>query len=123
MSTMILSPVMPATAAPTVRTRLRLTDRGRRVLGLLAALPAGVAIGIGAVGGTAALAARDTPVAVSYETVMVGHGDTLWGIAQTVAPNADPRDVVDGILRLNTLPGGVLQAGQELAIPAEYSAE
>ena len=48
-------------------------------------------------------------------------GDTLWSLAQDVAPSADPRDVVDAIARLNALDGVTITPGQRLAIPAEYT--
>jgi hypothetical protein len=35
-----------------------------------------------------------------------------------VDPNRDPRDVVAEIVELNTLPGSVLQSGQQLYVPA-----
>ena len=64
------------------------------------------------------------PKAVGDELVPTGvtvsFGDTLWSIAETVAPEADPRDVIDAIVRLNALEGVSLEAGQSLAIPAEY---
>ena len=37
------------------------------------------------------------------------------------AADADPREVIGDITRLNLLRGGELQIGQELAIPAQYS--
>jgi Tfp pilus assembly protein FimV len=49
-------------------------------------------------------------------TYVVVSGDTLWSIAQQVAPGQDPRPVVDGMIEANDLHGG-LQAGQELMIP------
>jgi len=49
-------------------------------------------------------------------------GDTLWSIAESIAPAADPRDVVDEIVRVNALSSGALQAGQTLALPQQYSA-
>ncbi len=103
-------------------TRLRLTVRGRRVLAAIAALPAAIAIAIAVVSGGAALATRDAGApAGSFATVTVAHGDSLWSIAEEVAPQADPRDVVDAIVRLNALDGVTVQAGQSLAIPAEYA--
>ena len=109
------------TIAPT--TRLRLTTRGRRVLAGLAALPAVVAIAIAALSGGAALASRDAGApAGTYSEITVMPGDSLWSIAQDVAPAADPRDVVAEISRLNALDGGAVAAGQRLAIPAEYTA-
>jgi LysM repeat protein len=53
--------------------------------------------------------------------VTVLPGDTLWSIAAEAAPDADPRDVIDDIMRLNNLSGGAIQAGSEIAIPAQYS--
>lgn len=106
------------------RTRLRLTTRGRRVLAAAAALPAVVALSLAVIGGGAAIANRDAGApAGTFQTVTVDPGDSLWSIAQEVAPASDPRDVVDAITRLNALDGTVLRAGQSLAIPAEYASE
>lgn len=103
-------------------TRLRLTSRGRRVLSLLAAAPAVIALSIALVSGGAAIAGSDTGApAGSFQTVTVAPGDSLWSIAERIAPAADPRDVVDAIARLNALDGGAIVAGQSLAIPAEFA--
>lgn len=115
----------PALTAPAVgATRLRLTMRGRRALALLAALPAQVALTVAVLlGGSSALASRDAGApAGSFETITVTAGESLWSIAQEVAPAADPRDVVDAIVRLNALEDVAVSAGQRLAIPTEYSA-
>lgn len=109
-------------AAP-VATRLRLTARGRRVLAWLVALPIIAALAMGVLSGGAALASRDQSAAPgTFETVTVLAGESLWSIAQEVAPTADPRDVVDDIIRLNALSGSSVSAGQRLSIPAEYTA-
>lgn len=106
----------------TQRTRLRLTARGRRVLTTLVALPVAVALSAAILGSGAALAARAGGVpGASFVTVTVASGESLWSIAEAVAPDADPRDVVDGIIRLNALDGAGVAAGQTLAIPAEYA--
>ena len=103
-------------------TRLRLTRRGRRVVAFLAALPAVIALSVAMVSGGGALAsAVHGSTAESFSTVTVLPGDTLWSLAEEVAPAADPRDVVDGIMRLNALSSSRLEAGQTLAIPAEYA--
>src|SRR5690242_15410804 len=71
-------------------TRLRLTVRGRRVLAAAAALPAVIALAFAIVGGGAALASRDTGApAGSFTTVVVSSGDSLWSIAEEIAPAAD----------------------------------
>lgn len=108
--------------APAPRTRLRLTRRGRRVVATIAALPAVVAITAVALSGGGALASNDAGApAGSFTTVTVMSGESLWSIAEEVAPAADPRDVVDAIVRLNALGSGQLEAGQTLAIPLEYT--
>ncbi|MFK4835324.1 LysM peptidoglycan-binding domain-containing protein [Microbacterium sp. ZW T2_14] len=99
-------------------TRLRLTVRGRRVLAALAALPAVIALSAAVIGGGAALATRDAGApAGSFHTVTVAAGDSLWSIAEEIAPDRDPRDVVDELVRLNALDSVVVRAGQNLAIP------
>ena len=120
-TTSVPSPARAATAAARRATRLRLTVRGRRVLAALAALPVVVALSAAVLGGGAALASRDGGAqAGSFQTVTVAPGDSLWTIAEEVAPDRDPRDGVDDIVRLNALDDVVVQAGQSLAIPAEY---
>ncbi|MFE6997748.1 LysM peptidoglycan-binding domain-containing protein [Microbacterium sp. NPDC057659] len=109
--------------APTavIGTRLRMTRRGRRVLSALVATPVAIGIAYAGIAGGSALASGERTAPVDFETVMVMPGDTLWSIAGEVAPGADPRDVVDEINSLNNLHGGVLQVGQEIAIPARYT--
>ena len=51
-------------------------------------------------------------------TYVVRPGDTLWSIAGRVAPDQDPRAVVDAIGAANDLPGGGLVPGQALQVPA-----
>jgi len=109
------------TTAAAARTRLRLTVRGRRLLAAIAAVPAVVALALAILGGGAALASRDVGMpADSFQTVTVLSGDSLWSIAEEVAPRADPRDVVDAMMRLNALDDATVTVGQRLAIPAEY---
>ncbi|MCM3613555.1 LysM peptidoglycan-binding domain-containing protein [Microbacterium enclense] len=109
-----------AITAPT--TRLRITARGRRVVAFLVALPVVVALGLAVVGGGSALASNDAGApAGSFTEITVMSGETLWSIAEELAPAADPRDVVAKISRLNALSGGSVAAGQRIAIPAEYA--
>lgn len=112
---------IPAIRRARKRPGLRLTVRGRRVLAAIAALPAVIALCAAVLAGGSALAFGDTgaPAAV-FETVTVGPGDSLWGIAAEFAPAADPRDVVDAIVRLNGLEGTIIP-GQRLALPAEFA--
>jgi len=118
MSTAILS-ASPRIAAP--RTRLRLTVRGRRVLAGLAAAPVVAALAVAIIGGGSALASREGGAgAEAFELVTVSAGDTLWSIAQEVAPDQDPRDVVYELKTLNNLSGGLLTPGQQISVPAAY---
>ena len=99
------------------RTRLRLTRRGRVVFTALAALPIVVGVLIGSLGSGGAMAGIDDGRSAVLETVVVGAGDTLWGIAESIAPSADPREVIHEIMRLNGLRDAVVQPGQRLALP------
>ncbi|WP_091225751.1 LysM peptidoglycan-binding domain-containing protein [Microbacterium sp. 3J1] len=119
MSTITFSNAAVITAGPA--TRLRLTARGRRVVLAVAAVPLAVGIALAALSGGSAMASGQQVATASFETVTVMPGDTLWAIAESVAPTADPREVIGEITRLNLLQGGALQIGQELAIPAQFS--
>ena len=73
-------------------------------------------------GGGAALASRDAGAPEgTFPTITVSAGESLWTIAEEVAPHRDPRDVVDELVRLNALDTVAVQVGQQLAIPAEYA--
>lgn len=108
---------------PAARTRLRLTVRGRRVLAGLAAAPLAVALSaiILTTGGGAIASSEQGVPAGTFETVTVMPGESLWSIAERVAPTADPRDVVYEISQLNALGSATLDVGQSLAIPAAYA--
>ncbi|HEX9890961.1 MAG TPA: LysM peptidoglycan-binding domain-containing protein [Actinomycetota bacterium] len=56
--------------------------------------------------------------AASPERVVVRAGDTLWGIAASLAgPGRDPRPVVHALRRANGLPTSDLAPGQVLVLP------
>ncbi len=124
MSAMVIGPVgaapaMPDFVGPSARTRLRLTRRGRVVLTVLATVPIVVGVLVGTLSSGGAIAGIDDGRATTtFETVVVGAGDSLWGIAESIAPNADPREVIYEIMRLNGLRDAVVQPGQELVLPA-----
>jgi len=123
MSTISISApaVIPARTATGAATRIRLTTRGRRLLVALAALPLAAGIGFAAIGGGSALASGESVERATFDTVTVMPGDTLWAIAEEIAPAADPRIVISEIEKLNAMGGGSLQVGQQLAIPGQYS--
>jgi len=66
--------------------------------------------------GSAQLAYGNSPP--RYDRVVVGPGDTLWGIAQA-RYGGDPRSRVDQIMRINHLATPSLVPGQTLRVPAE----
>ncbi len=55
-----------------------------------------------------------------YSTVTVQPGDSLWNIAEIVAPTSDPRDVIIELMQFNNLSSADVPAGYELAIPPKY---
>ncbi|GEK81074.1 hypothetical protein [Agrococcus baldri] len=112
---------LPATT-PTIRVRM--TARGRRALALLVAAPviaAGALAGAGVLGDALSGAvASNSAMTAEFEQVTVLPGQSLWQIAQSVAPEADPRDVIAEIELLNGI-AGAIQPGEQLAIPAQYT--
>ncbi|MCS0499331.1 LysM peptidoglycan-binding domain-containing protein [Protaetiibacter mangrovi] len=116
MSTIALAPNRTVTAP-----RLRLTARGRMVVGLLLATPLAVALAVSALSGAPAEAGSSVSTS-SFEYITVASGESLWDLAGWVAPTADPRDVVAELVELNQLATTEVQPGQRLAIPAQYSA-
>lgn len=116
--------LVPAAGAAPAGARhqppVRLTRRGRVVLRSLVVL-----VMLGLLAGVALTMARRAtasdgparPVVVAHHVVLPG--ETLWGIATSLAPEADPRDTVARILEFNALASSAVQAGQSLAIPPD----
>lgn len=101
-----------------VRTRLRLTRRGRVVIAALVSLPLVIALVALALNGGGATA---TSGSEPLTTVTVEAGQSLWSVAAIVAPDANPADVVADILAINELDSATVQAGQTLIIPERYN--
>lgn len=119
-SSLGVAPRVPAGGS--VRTRLRLTRRGRLVLVSIAAAPlVAAALWFGLNSGIAAADNHGGAPAVGLRHVTVAPGDSLWQIAETVAPHDDPRDVISAIVDLNDLRSSELVPGQSLAIPPQYA--
>ena len=93
---------------------LRLTRRGRVVLGLVSAAVAFVAL---AATGPQADAADVTSGGPATATIVVQPGDSVWSIAKSLDPAADPRALMARIRDLNALSDGVVVAGQALIVP------
>ncbi|GAB3617960.1 hypothetical protein GCM10027416_25170 [Okibacterium endophyticum] len=66
--------------------------------------------------------ATSTASSASFEYVTIEAGQSLWQVAVRIAPQADPRDVINEILDLNRLSSSNVVPGQQIAIPASYSA-
>lgn len=109
---------LPARGVTSVRRGVHLTSRGRVLLVLvLAALLLG-AFAIGRSASSQATTVTSTPAAATTQ-VTVQSGDTLWSLAQRLAPEQDTRKVVDQLRRLNHLRSASdLKAGQQLLLPA-----
>ncbi len=64
-----------------------------------------------------ALGGSPGPIPVSSRSYVVRSGDTLWSIAGRLAPERDPRAVVDAIAAANRVAPGSIVPGQTLLIP------
>ncbi len=100
--------------------RLRITRRGRVVLGAVLAAPIAVALAVSTLGSPPAEAGSTVSTA-NFDHITVAAGESLWGLAAWIAPEADPRQVVADLVALNQLPSTAVQPGQRLAIPPQYS--
>ena len=87
---------------------VRLTRRGRVALAVAAAVVAAVMVLLSAVGASGEAAPHPSTPA----SVVVTDGDTLWTIAERVAPTVDPRREVAVLLRLNHLRTVTVVPGQ-----------
>ena len=108
----------PGEASASAPKRLRLTRRGRIVFTTVGAVPlvAWAVITVLGSGGAAADAGAELGVR-TFEYVTVHQGDSLWAIAESIAPHGDPREVIDQIIRLNGLDDAMVEPGQRLALP------
>lgn len=120
MSTAVITQGYGFDTARPASPRLRLTQRGRAVLTFLAATPLVIAALLFALNGGTATASLEGSSA-AFEYVTIEQGQTLWQVAETIAPAADPRDVISELMSLNQLTSADVAAGQELAIPAKYA--
>jgi LysM repeat protein len=113
MATMTLTPA--SYGAPTYEAPvLRLTSRGRLVVGALAV----AMVLLCAFGLAGRVAAGTTSQAPALTKVVVQPGESLWGFAQKAMPGTDPREAVMRIRELNALSTSVIQPGQLLVVPA-----
>jgi predicted Zn-dependent protease len=118
MSTLSISPafVSGVERRPVGASTLRLTQRGRVVV-VLAALVAALVVMISLSGW--ATASHDSGTPQQVRTIEVQPGDTLFGIAGSIAKPGKVRDMVHEIEQLNSLPGATIAVGQKLAVPLQ----
>ena len=84
-------------------------------VGLLAAILAlAVTAVVGATGSPAEADLTVAGAAMEPQYIIAQPGDTLWAIAQRIAPLANTADLVDELVRLN---GDQIAAGQQVRIP------
>ena len=108
--------VQSRTAPSRRSTRLRLTRRGRAVITLAITLP----LLIGALASSRHTADAGTTAVTQRQAtgrVVVQPGESLWQLAQELAPHADPRATVLRIRDLNHLATDRVEAGQALVVP------
>ena len=102
-------------AEAVARGPVRLTARGRAVF-LAGVLGGSLVTGMTLTEGSSS-AAGNVPPPRQYEHVVVQPGQTLWEIARTFAPGADPRVTIERIRDLNAMPNSDVRAGERIALP------
>ena len=102
-------------AQATVAAPLRITRRGRLALTAVVSLPVLAASILLASPGAQAGSEAGEP-----EVYTVLAGESLWDIAEAIAPNEDPRAVIDQIRSANGLSGAEVFPGDRLILPAGY---
>jgi hypothetical protein len=110
-----------AAPRPAVAPSLRLTKRGRVVVTVVAAAAATALLtALSLTAASGALASSHGQARAGYtgmHQVVVEPGQTLWTIASTAEPDADPRVVIPQITQANSLNGVTIEAGQVLWVP------
>jgi LysM repeat protein len=66
---------------------------------------------------TAAANSQTSGTAAKFEYVTVSAGQTLWSLAEKIAPDADPQSWMQDVVNLNGLTSTDLKPGQKLALP------
>lgn len=98
------------------RSAVRLTRRGRVVLGIVLSVPFAAVLMV--VGSWSADAETQSSGAPATGVVVVEAGQSLWEIASTVAPESDPRATITAIRDLNGLGSDAVVPGQALVVPS-----
>jgi hypothetical protein len=121
--TRVVRPASVPSRVPVQRVRrTRLTRRGRRVVWAFAVLllvavltPVLLALASGAQAANHGL--PPSAVQASMRHVVVKPGQSLWSIALSAEPQADPRTVIQQIMEFNALGSQVVVPGESLWVP------
>ena len=100
-------------AATSTKQSLRLTKRGRLVVLVFVVVSLFTALIM--FGSFANATATNAGPATAV--VVVQQGESLWSIAQSIAPNADTRATINDIKDLNGFNDSVVSAGQSIVVP------
>lgn len=100
--------------ATTKKQSLRLTRRGRLVV-FFAVVVVVMLAAMMMFGSMANATATNAGPATA--TVVVQPGESLWSIAQTIAPDQDPRTTINDIKDLNGMNTAVVAVGQSIVVP------
>jgi hypothetical protein len=124
MTVVTLRPSTGSSIRPAARPSagpVRLTRRGRRVVGGLAAGAAALAaFALSLALGGGALASSHASGGSPYQgmrQVVVQPGQNLWALAARAEPGADPRLVIPQIVSANALAGDAIYPGEQLWVP------
>jgi LysM repeat protein len=99
------------TASTSTATTTRLTRRGRALLVLLVLSAVSALAGLVGHAATASAGGRSV-----VRHVTVQPGETLWSLAERVAPGADPRVSVTKLEAVNHLSGDAVYGGERLVV-------
>ena len=97
--------------------RIVLNRRGRlaRTLVVLSLAIVAASVAGGQAGANTSQSQRSS--ANTFITVTVAPGDTVWSLANRVAPAGEAGALVSAIIEINSLGSGDVEAGQKIRIP------
>jgi LysM repeat protein len=97
--------------------RIVLNRRGRlaRTLVVLSLAIVAASVAGGQAGANTSQSQRSS--ADTFITVTVAPGDTVWSLANRVAPAGEAGALVSAIIEINSLGSGDVEAGQKIRIP------
>lgn len=96
-----------------------LTPAARKLVrkAIVVAIAAASVFGFGNASFIGGAAANSESSPAQYEYVTIAAGQTLWDLAEELAPNQNPQDWMQDLVNLNGLTSTDLQPGQRIALP------